>query len=86
MVRNSSRFTMTDDEREDHKKTIKERLKREKSKSEDADSKLGEPCVTDYKTEIEMLTKECQQETLPIYTDREVKVEEIATSTERFSW
>ena len=43
MVRTSSRFAMTNDEREDHKKTIKEGLKRERSKSEDADSKLGEP-------------------------------------------
>ena len=64
MVRTSSRFTMTDDEREDHKKTIKERLKREKSKTEDADSKLVEPYVTDNKTEIEMLTEECRQEML----------------------
>ena len=53
MVRTSSRFTMTDDKREDHKKAIKERLKREKIKSEDADSKLGEPYNTDNKTEIE---------------------------------
>ena len=85
MVRTSSRFTMTDDEREDQKKTIKEKLKREKSKSEDADSKLGEPYVTDNKTEIEMLTEECRQEMLPINTGREVKLDEIATSTERLS-
>ena len=81
MVRTSSRLTITDGEKEDHKKAIKEKLRREKSKSEDADSKLGEPYVTDNKTEIEMLTEECQQEMLPIYTGREVKLEEIATST-----
>ena len=66
MVKTSSRLTMTDGEREDQKKVIKEKLRREKSKSEDADSKLGEPYVTDNKTEIEMLTEECQQEMLPI--------------------
>ena len=43
MVRTSSRLTMTDCEREYQKKVIKERLSREKSKAEDAASRLGEP-------------------------------------------
>ena len=66
MVRTSSRLTMTDNEREEQKKVIKQRLSREKRKAEDADSRLGEPYVTDNRTEGEMLTEECQKEMLPI--------------------
>ena len=85
-MKTSSRFMMTEEEREDQKQRIKEGLKGEKSnKSEDSDSKLGEPYVTDNKTEIELLTEECKQEMLPIYLSREVKLQEIATNTERLS-
>ena len=60
MVKTASRLAMTDSEREEQKKMIKKRLSREESKAEDADSRLGEPYVTE-----------------------EVKLDEIATSTER---
>ena len=85
MVRTTSRLPMTDSEREEQKKIIKEGLSREKSNAKDADSSLGEPYVTDNRTEDEMLTEECQQEMIPIYTGRKVKLEEIVTSIERLS-
>ena len=82
MVRASSRLTMTDSEREEQKILMKEQLSGEKGNAEDADNRLGEPYVTDNKTEREMLREECQQEMLPMYKGKPVKLDEIATSTE----
>ena len=77
---------MTEEQREGEKKRIKEGLRNEKSnKTEDVDTKLGEPYVTDGNTEIDLLTEECKHEMLPIYLSREVRLQGIATDIERFS-
>ena len=55
------------------------------NKVEDIDAKVGEPYVTDGKTEMDLLTEECKQEMLPVYQSRDVKLTDIATEPERLS-
>ena len=85
MTKIPSRLTVTAREREDHMILRKEQLSEEKGNADDADNRLGEPYITDNKTEREMLTQECQKEMLPRYKLRTIKLEEIATGTERLS-
>ena len=76
---------MTAKEREDEKLLRKERLSEGKGNADDVDNRLGEPYVTDNKTEREMLTEGCQPEMLPRCKVRTIKLEEMAKGTDRLS-
>ena len=76
---------MSAKERDDAKTSIKEKLSEERGSADDADIKLGEPYITDNRTEEDMLKEECQQERLPRYKVRTIKLEEVATGTKRLS-